>query len=227
MVCVLSYWICGDDMQQARAQKSTGENLRTYNNGIYISYPINWKVIENISKYNIATFLAPSPNSSDIHPAAIAIYKQNLSLSYVPNELGLGDLGFDESKAQLGHEPSTFRNTTEKFLHKDNMEVGGHSTFRNTTAIDEEDLFTLYTFATIYYIYEHYNITNISPTQLSGSAAYRVDFNADGRIMSYILTMRNYNVYGIMLVTSKINSPYYLDEFDKIKDSFKIDIMKR
>jgi hypothetical protein len=69
------------DIQQGLAQKSSGNDLRSYRNVINISYPFNWKVVEGNSKYNIVTFLAPSPKSSEIHPAAIAIYKQELPFS--------------------------------------------------------------------------------------------------------------------------------------------------
>jgi hypothetical protein len=159
------------DTQQARAQNSAGP-LQLYN----ISSPHDWKLEQGISKYNIATFLAPSINSSNIHPAAIAIYKQNLLLP------------------------------------------------RSTIKIDEEKLFNRYTFATIEYIYEHFNKTSINTntTHLSGSVAHQVDFTINGKTISYVWTMKNYNVYGIMFIGKNHNYRNYLPEFNRMKDTFKI-----
>jgi hypothetical protein len=160
------------------AQNSTCNDLRLDKNRIGISCPSGWKAIEDNDKNNIVFFLAPSANSSDVHPAAIGIYKQNLSASKV---------------------------------------------LANKSNITENTLFTVYSQALITYLNDsHFNITKIKMTKFLGSPAYWIDFKIDGKVISYVWNMKNYNVYGIMFVTNKNNYPNYLSQFNKMKESFKI-----
>ena len=83
IVCVLAYIMFIVDTQQAIAQNNTG-GMRSYTkNATNISYPFNWKIVENnskfniVGKFNIVVFLAPSQNSSDIHPELLQFINRN------------------------------------------------------------------------------------------------------------------------------------------------------
>ena len=86
LVWLIFYFIIGilvscsyviETSQEAVAQS----NITYIKNGISISHPFNWKGDEGIGKYNIVTFLAPSANSSKLHPAEVGIYRQQLTNS--------------------------------------------------------------------------------------------------------------------------------------------------
>jgi hypothetical protein len=171
IVCLLCF-LYMFNLQLGMAQNTSDIGMRSYKNAINISYPSGWIKEENISKYNIVAFLAPSINSSKIHPAAIAIYKQKLPIS--------------------------------------------------TNQANEESLFNMYSLGQINYINKHFNITSINKTQLSGSAAYQVVYNSNGKTISYTWTIKNYDVYGIILVSNNYNYAKYLPQLNKMKDSFRI-----
>ena len=64
------------DLHQAVAQNNASYEHYS-KNGISISYPINWKVEQNISKYIIVRFTAAT-QSSNLSPAAVGIYRMQL-----------------------------------------------------------------------------------------------------------------------------------------------------
>lgn len=204
--------------QQGMGTNSTADSLVSYHDGIQITYPANWTVVEGAGKYNLATFLAPSSNSSEIDPAAIAIYKQNLSLSFVPTNASESPLQrilkdyFSNPEIRQESASKDFNSSRET----------NNSLSNRSIAIDEEDLFILYSNAFIKYIYENFDIINIIPTNLSGSAAFQIDFKTDENIISHIWTMTNYDVYSMSLVANSNDYTHYLPELERMKDSFVI-----
>ena len=208
-----------EEQQAVGTNSTTSSQLQFDNNGIYVNYPVSWKMMENTSKYNIATFLAPSINSSDTPPAAIGIHRQNLSLSFIPpiaspNPTVPSSLVPDDEPF-FGEQLVINETMSDQSVAKNNLSI-------KPIEIDEEDLFVFYSHAIMKYIYENFDIINIKPTNLSGSAAYQIDFTTDENVISYIWTMTNYDVYGISLVANSSTYIQYRPELERMQHSFEI-----
>jgi len=207
--------VCAQNAIGDNAQSNSEIRFNFKNIGeVGITYPSNWIVEENISKYNLISISPISQNSSNQIPVAIGFYKQELP--FYNNELSfLMELGKNSSSHNDISSTSPFNDTLDKLIYKAEANL--------TISTLEESIFLRYSMALLDYINKHFNLINVNKTKISNSSALTVDFKYNGKKISAIWTMKNGNIYTIIMTTNNDNSyTKYLPILNKLKDSFII-----